>query len=109
MHDHWFFSVYLIFFFFFQLGHWRSKRNHNITYFSTCSQDSVNTMEGCLSKKNEIQKKFGQHVRYNLKCVYETQSCFYVVNCYPTGQGKYLCKEAAHFLDYLDVCCNLVC
>ena len=100
--------IYLFFTFIF-LGHGRSKRSHNITNFSACSQESITTTTGCLSKKNAIQINSQRHVRYNLNCTYRTHACLYIVNCYPTGQGIYKCDKISHFEDYLDFCCDLVC
>ena len=100
--------IYLFFTFIF-LGHGRSKRSHNITDLSVCSGESITTTMGCLSKKNAIQRNSGTHVRYNLTCTYRTHACLYIVNCYPTGQGNYICEDIDHFMNYLDFCCDLVC
>lgn len=100
--------IYLFFTFIF-LGHGRSKRSHNITNFSSCSQDSITTTTGCLSKKNAIQINSQIHVKYNLTCTYKMHACLYIVNCYPTGQGIYICEQISHFMDYFDFCCDLVC
>jgi len=92
-----------------QKGHRRGKRSHIVSDISTCGEEGRQSMIRCLSKKNEIHRKSRTHVNFNLKCSYETHSCFYVVDCYPVGQGGYECEKIDHFVDYLGYCCNFVC
>nr|XP_058949740.1 uncharacterized protein LOC131777456 [Pocillopora verrucosa] len=92
-------------------GHGRGRRSHNLKDISTCTPEGLKKWLDCLVKQNGNRKGYldGTHVAYDLKCTYETYTCFYVYTCKPKSGGGYECSEDAHFINYTGICCYPIC
>ena len=96
---------------YFLLGHGRGRRSHNLKDISPCTPEGQKKWLDCLVKQNGNRKGYldGTHVAYDLKCTYETYSCFYVYTCKPKIGGYYACSQDAHFINYTGLCCYPIC
>ena len=66
-------------------------------------------MAKCLKKAIDEQKNTGNHVNHKLECKFEVHLCYYVVDCLPNGQGYYRCTKVDHMVNFLGLCCNMIC